>query len=185
MADVRENSRRSACSETSIAFLPYGLRFWGRQFETYASPGAAWDLPLDTPATLNPNTLGPMSEAVASVSAVALIWRQISEIRITKSFDKATPKILQQSVAGAFENHVDIKWTTTTKTKVDTFFHVELRDCGITGYEQSSGRDGGPPQENLTLNFDQIIFRTTLLNNKGQPEPAPVVGYDLMIMKTM
>src|SRR5258708_2818066 len=74
----RENSRRSACSETSIAFLPYGLRFWGRQFETYASPGAVWDLPLDTPAARNLNTLGPMSEAVASVSAVALIWRSSS-----------------------------------------------------------------------------------------------------------
>jgi len=110
---------------------------------------------------------------------------QISEIHISKSFDKATPQILQQSVAGAFANRVDIRWTTTTKSKVDTFFEVQLEDCGITGYEQSSGRDGAPPQENITLNFSKTTFRASPLDNKGQPETAPIVGYDLLMMKTL
>jgi len=107
---------------------------------------------------------------------------EIQEIHISKHFDKATPKILQDSVAGTFEHKVDIKWTTTTKNKVETYFQVELADCGITSYQQSAGPDG-VPMESLTLNFTKITFTPSPLNVKGSPEKGAVVTYDLSEMK--
>src|SRR5215470_9921096 len=64
---------------------------------------------------------------------------EIQEIHVSKHFDKATPKILQDAVAGTFEKKAEIKWVTTTKQKVETYFHVELKDTGITSYQQSAG----------------------------------------------
>lgn len=107
---------------------------------------------------------------------------EIQEIHISKHFDKATPKILQDSVAGTFDKKVDIKWTTTTKNKVETYFEVELKDCGITSYQQSAGPDG-VPMETLTLNFAKITFTPSPLDVKGSPQKGDVVNYDLMEMK--
>ena len=107
---------------------------------------------------------------------------EISEIQISKHFDKATPKILQEAVAGTFDKKVDIKWTTTTSKKVETYFHVELKDAGITSYQQSAGPDG-VPMESLTLNFAKITFSPSPLDVKGQPQKGDVVNYDLMKME--
>jgi type VI secretion system secreted protein Hcp len=108
----------------------------------------------------------------------------ISEIQVTKLFDKASSKIIQHAMAGSFDPRANIAWTTTSKIKVETYLTVELDECGITSFETSSGRDN-PPTETLSLNFRRIIFRTTLLNTKGQPEVSGAVGYDLGIMKTI
>jgi type VI secretion system secreted protein Hcp len=107
---------------------------------------------------------------------------EIQEIQVSKHFDKATPKILQESVAGTFEKKCEIKWTTTTKSKVETYFDVVLTDCGITSYQQSAGSDG-VPMESLTLNFTKITFSPSPLDVKGQPQKGDVVTYDLMQMK--
>lgn len=107
---------------------------------------------------------------------------EIHEIQVSKHFDKATPKILQNAVAGTFDKKVDLKWTTTTKNKVDTYLHVELKDCGITSYQQSAGPEG-VPMETLTLNFSKITFSPSPLDIKGSPVKGDVVNYDLMEMK--
>jgi len=107
---------------------------------------------------------------------------EIQEIHVSKHFDKATPKILQDAVAGTFEKKVDLKWTTTTAKKVETYFHVELKDAGITSYQQSAGPDG-VPMESLTLNFAKITFSPSPLDVKGSPQKGDVVNYDLMKME--
>ena len=85
-------------------------------------------------------------------------------------------------MAGTFEHKVDMKWTTTTKNKVETYFQVELADCGITSYQQSAGPDG-VPMESLTLNFTKITFTPSPLDVKGSPQKGAVVTYDLQEMK--
>ena len=107
---------------------------------------------------------------------------EIQEIHVSKHFDKATPKILQDAVAGTFEKKVEIKWVTTTKDKVDTYFHVELKDTGISNYQQGSGPDS-VPMETLTLNFAKITFSPSPLDVKGSPQKGDVVHYDLMKME--
>src|SRR5947208_561402 len=52
----------------------------------------------------------------------------ISDITITKVFDVASPKLYEDSVAGSFDSKVEIKLTTTTKNKIDTYLAIELTD---------------------------------------------------------
>ena len=54
----------------------------------------------------------------------------VSEIVVTKHFDKASAKLYQDSVAGTFDTKVEIKMNTTTKNKTETFLSFELVDCG-------------------------------------------------------
>jgi type VI secretion system secreted protein Hcp len=107
---------------------------------------------------------------------------EISEIHITKQFDAATPKILQEAVAGTFEKKAQLVWSTTTKNKVETYLKIELQDCGITSYQKSSGPDA-VPMESLSLNFTKITFTPSPLDDKGSPQKGAVVTYDLRAMK--
>lgn len=106
----------------------------------------------------------------------------ISEIVITKTFDTSSAKLYQDSVAGNFDTKVEIKMTTTTKNKVETFLTYELKDCGISSYSLSSGGDN--PVESLSLNFTNIMVTPTPLDISGQIKKGDVVSYDLLGMKT-
>lgn len=106
----------------------------------------------------------------------------ISEIVVTKTFDSSSAKLYQDSVAGAFDTKVEIKMTTTTKNKVETFLTYELKDCGISGYSLSSGGDN--PTESLSLNFTHIMMTPTPLDISGQIKKGDIVSYDLLGMKT-
>ena len=105
----------------------------------------------------------------------------ISEIVVTKYFDNSSAKLYQDFVAGSFDTKVQIKMTTTTKTKVETFLTYELSDCGVSSYSQSSGGDA--PTESLSLNFVKIMVTPTPLDKSGQIKKGDVVTYDLLEMK--
>jgi type VI secretion system secreted protein Hcp len=106
----------------------------------------------------------------------------LSEVTVTKLTDVASPKLFLESVAGKLDTKVTIKFTTTTKGKVETFLTYELTDTGISGYSLSSG--GDMPNESLSLNFTKITKTFSGLNPDiaGSPE---TVGYDLTQMKTI
>lgn len=106
----------------------------------------------------------------------------LSEVSVTKAMDVSSPKLFVESVAGELNNTVTIKFTTTTKNKVETFLTYELSDTGVSGYSLSSG--GEMPVEHLTLNFVKISNTFIGMDpaTKGNPE---TVGYDLTQMKTI
>jgi len=106
---------------------------------------------------------------------------QISDITVTKVFDVASPKLYQDALAGAFDSKVEIKLTTTTKNKIDTYLALEMTDCGISSYSKSSG--GDTPMESLTLSFTKIMYTPSPLDVHGSPKKGAVVTYDLMKMK--
>ena len=106
----------------------------------------------------------------------------ISEIVVTKYFDASSAKLYQDSLAGDFDTKVQIKMTTTTKNKVETFLTYELTDCGVSSYSQSSGGDA--PTESLSLNYVKIMVTPTPLDKSGQIKKGDVVTYDLLEMKT-
>jgi type VI secretion system secreted protein Hcp len=106
----------------------------------------------------------------------------ISEIVVSKYLDSASPKLYQDSLAGAFDTKVTIKMTSTTKNKVETFLTYELTDCGVSSYSQSSGGDA--PVESLSLNFVKIMMTPTPLDKSGQIKKGDVVTYDLLALKT-
>jgi len=105
----------------------------------------------------------------------------ISEIVVTKHFDKASAKLYQDSVAGTFDTKVEIKMNTTTKNATETFLTFELTDCGVSSYSLSSGGDN--PMESLSLNFVKIMVTPTPLDKSGQIKKGDVVTYDLLEMK--
>ena len=106
----------------------------------------------------------------------------ISEIVVTKLTDVASPKLLLDAVAGKLDNKVEIKFTTTTKGKVETFLAYKMEDAGISAYSLKSG--GEMPTESLSLNFTKVTetFTGTDPGIGGSPE---TVGYDLTQMKTI
>ncbi len=106
----------------------------------------------------------------------------VSEIVVTKPYDKASAKLYTDSLAGAFDTKVEIKMTTTTKNKTDTFLAFELSDCGVSGYSLSSGGDN--PSESISLNFLKIMVTPSPLDKDGNPVKGDIVTYDLGLMTT-
>jgi type VI secretion system secreted protein Hcp len=106
----------------------------------------------------------------------------LSEITVTKLTDVASPKLFLDSVGGKLDNKVTIKFTTTTKGKVETFLTYELENTGLSGYSLHSG--GDMPTESLSLNFTKITKTFSGMDPgvSGSPE---TVGYDLTQMKTV
>jgi type VI secretion system secreted protein Hcp len=82
----------------------------------------------------------------------------ISEVVVTKRMEKASIKLWQDAAGGDFSNAVTIKFTTTTKNKVESYLEYELKNCGLSGYSVSAGPDD-PPEESLSLNFAQVTWK--------------------------
>jgi type VI secretion system secreted protein Hcp len=106
----------------------------------------------------------------------------ISEIMVTKLTDVASPKLFLDSVAGKLDSKVEIKFTTTTKGKVETFLAYKLDNTGVSGYSLSSG--GDMPVESLSLNFTKITQSFTG-HDPGVGGSPEIVGYDLTQMKAI
>ena len=106
----------------------------------------------------------------------------LAEVTVTKRTDVASPKLFLDSVAGKLDSKVEIKFTTTTKGKVETFLTYKLEETGISNYSLTSG--GDMPMESLSLNFTKITktFKGTDPGIGGSPE---TVGYNLAEMKAI
>jgi len=102
----------------------------------------------------------------------------LSEVTVTKPTDVASPKLFLDAVAGKLDSKVTIKFTSTTKGKVETFLTYEMENTGLSHYSLSS--DGEAPMESLSLNFTKTTETFT-----GQSGSTEAVGYDLIQMKTV
>jgi len=67
----------------------------------------------------------------------------VSEVVVTKRMEKASPKLWQDAVGGDFSAKVTIKFTSTTKDKVESYLEYEFTDTGLSGYSVSAGSDEG------------------------------------------
>jgi type VI secretion system secreted protein Hcp len=105
-----------------------------------------------------------------------------SEILVSKVTDVSSPKLFLDSVGGKLDNKVTIKFTTTTKGKVETFLTYEMENCGLSNYSLHSG--GEAPMESLSLNYTKIT-KTFTGHDPGIGGSPETVGYDLTQMKTV
>lgn len=103
---------------------------------------------------------------------------RITDIVISKPFDKASAQLYQDSIAGTFKTKVDLKLSTTSKNKMETYLHYELTDCGVSSY--GLGSDGDNPRETITLNFTKVMVTPSPLDTSGSPVKGAVVTYDLL-----
>ena len=105
----------------------------------------------------------------------------ISEIVVTKNLDSSSTKLYQDAVAGTFDTKVEIKLTTTTKDKVETYLAYEFENCGVSSYSMSSG--GDRPTESLSLNFLKVTYMPSPLDKSRQVKKGAVDHYALLKMK--
>jgi type VI secretion system secreted protein Hcp len=106
----------------------------------------------------------------------------VSEIIVTKLIDKASTKLLVESLAGKLDTKTKIDFTTTADGGIETFLKLELTDCGLSQFSMQS--NGAEPQESLSLNFTKITYTHKALDSKVNGTPVRV-GYDLAEMHTL
>ncbi len=106
----------------------------------------------------------------------------LNEVTVTKLADISSPKLFLDAVAGKLDANVAIKFTTTTKGKVETFLSYELENTGLSHYALMSS--GDMPLETMSLNFTKISEKFVGMDPGigGTPE---TVGYDLALMKAL
>jgi type VI secretion system secreted protein Hcp len=100
----------------------------------------------------------------------------ISEITVTKTMDKASPKLFGEALVGTGKN-VEIFFVLTGQDKVLTYAKYTLENCMISSYSVSSG--GDRPMESLSLNFEKITFEHIPIDGQGKPGTPERVTYDL------
>jgi type VI secretion system secreted protein Hcp len=102
----------------------------------------------------------------------------ITEVVVSKRMEKASPKLWQEAVGGAFNTKATIRFTTTAQGKMESFLEYELTDTGLSSYSINSENPDGVPHENLTLNFAKVIWKYGAFDAKTNSSPA-AVGWDL------
>jgi type VI secretion system secreted protein Hcp len=100
-----------------------------------------------------------------------------SEIVVTKPYDVASIKLIEDAWGGHLDTKVEIKFTTTVKDGVQTFLAYELEKCGVSGYNVSAG-DQGNPMESLSFNFTKVTINHTGMDSKTSGSPVRA-AYDL------
>ena len=99
---------------------------------------------------------------------------------ITKNYDVASIKLIEDAWGGHLDTKADIKFTTTVKDGVQTFLHYTLEKCGLASYNVSAG-DQGNPMESFALNYTKLTINHTGVDSKGSGSPVRA-AYDLESM---
>lgn len=106
----------------------------------------------------------------------------VSEIVVTKEQDKASVKILGESLLGSGEK-VTIDFTRTDKDKLVTFLTFTLEEVMISGYSLSSG--GERPAESISLNFTKVEMKLTPTGAANKSESPEAFTYSIAEAKKM
>jgi type VI secretion system secreted protein Hcp len=105
----------------------------------------------------------------------------VSEVTITKTMDKASPKIFTESATGTGGKKVEFHFVSTGDPGT-TFAVYKLSDTLISGYSISSG--GDRPTESISLNFTKVEFEMTP-HDAANADQTPIrVSYDLATAKS-
>ncbi len=102
----------------------------------------------------------------------------VREVVVTLRAEKASPLIVNAGVSRTvLTPSVNIKFTTTSKDKVDTFMSYDLSNCVITSYAIEAPGEG-PPVETLSLSFAKITETFYPKDSKLTGSPTSVT-YDV------
>jgi type VI secretion system secreted protein Hcp len=97
----------------------------------------------------------------------------VSEITLTKSFDKYSLPLTQDSLFGNGTPNAVLYFTSLGAggTELNTYLEIDLENVFVSGYSISSG--GDRPSESVTLNFSKITLKSKV---SGSPVE---ICYDL------
>jgi len=107
----------------------------------------------------------------------------VSEVTVTKSMDKASPKLFEAGLIGNAGKVVKIVMTRTGKELKELCVY-KFEDTLVSGYSVSSGGDGAPT-ESLSLNFVKFEYSYTGSDATGADAAKMKVGYDIGKATTM
>ncbi len=79
---------------------------------------------------------------------------EISDLSLTKTFDKSSPKLMEACAKGKQLPNMIIELTTTEDGRTP-YIRYELTNVMVTSYSISTA-DGGVPMESVTLNFAAV-----------------------------
>jgi type VI secretion system secreted protein Hcp len=107
----------------------------------------------------------------------------ISEVTITKSFDKSSIELFAWSLAGKSKLvKIDLVQT-GTKDQLNAYLKYELTNTLLSGYSLSSG--GDLPTESISLNFTKITEKYTQYKDDNAVGQPVLKGYDLATAKVV
>lgn len=120
-----------------------------------------------------------VSQVVGSSHDREVSAPSISEVVVTKNFDKASNSLFQAAI-GADDETCKIHFCRSDKGVIETFWEIELSNTLISGWSVSSG--GDRPSESISLNFSKIISSVKTADVSGDTSSARVL-YDLATAK--
>ncbi len=105
----------------------------------------------------------------------------ITEVTVTKFFDKASVQLLKASANGQIFKSAKITWSKSTGgKKPEDFITITLQGVLISSIQQSSSRTGeGMGMETVTLSFDAVTVDYKVQGKDGLLTSAGSMAYDL------
>ena len=105
----------------------------------------------------------------------------MTEITLTKAFDKATVQLLKAATTGQIFKTAKITWSKSTGGKTpEDFLTITLTGALITSVQHNSTRTGeGVGTEIIALSFDKISMDYKVQGKTGLLTSAGQMAYDL------
>ena len=95
----------------------------------------------------------------------------VAEFRVTKDYDRSSPKIFEAACTGRVLPSMELQLTKVVGDRRATFLKYELKNVLVTSYSVSgSGQDGARPTETFSLNFEEIKVTYTTQDARGGAE---------------
>jgi type VI secretion system secreted protein Hcp len=106
----------------------------------------------------------------------------VSEVTVTKSMDKASPKLFEAGLVGDKGKTVKVVMTRTGK-ELKELCSYKFESTLVSGYSVSSGGDS--PSESVSLNFVKFEYSYTGSDVTGDDAAKMKVGFDIGQATTM
>ena len=106
----------------------------------------------------------------------------VSEVTFTKTMDKSTAILLQETCTGETGKKVEVRFMTTANPP-KTYMKYELEDALVSGYSVSGSSGGGRPDESISLNFTKITTTYTVSDEKGNDLTSLSAHFDATVGK--
>ena len=105
----------------------------------------------------------------------------MTDITLTKAFDKASVQLLSAAATGKIFKTATISWSKSTGNKTpEDFLTITLTGVLITSVQQSSSRAGeGLGTETVSLSFDKVSMDYKVQSKSGLLTSAGQMTYDL------
>jgi len=124
-----------------------------------------------------------VTNATAPASAVGGGTTQRAEfesIRITKSLDKSSPKLMLFCASGKHVESVNIEFSIVTGETRVKVFEVKLTDVVMSAFERGGNRGSGLPTESFALAYGTLMEIYYPRNNTtGAPAGSVPAGWDV------